>query len=201
MSGPANGSATGGESLDLPAFSLDVQALDLGPDVKAVGLELLETESREPVRGKEAAGFWAATFPLLANNESFVLDFFSHLDRVREFCANHKIAFREASSRSLVISQTSQEQLQLLFLRFATETFGLRAGERTKEDDRALADELSGHGVDGYQCSYKRYSFCAVCELDDGWVTLLSEGLWPSEVVRRLRPAAQSFDVHIARPN
>ena len=54
---------------------------------------------------------------------------------------------------------------------------------------------------DGYQGAYQRYSFCAVCELDDGWVTLLSEGLWPSEVVRRLRPAAKSFDVQIARPN
>src|SRR5215831_3559667 len=151
MSGPANGSATGGESLDLPAFSLDVQALDLGADVKAVGLQLLETEDREPVRGKEAAEFWAATFPLLANSEPLVLDFFSHLDRVREFCANHKIAFREAGSRSLVISQPTPEQLQQLFERFAAETFGLRAGDRTKKEDAALAGELSGHGVDGYQ--------------------------------------------------
>jgi hypothetical protein len=200
MSGPANGLGAG-EARDLPAFSLDVQALDLGIDVKAVGLELLETESREPVRGKEAAEFWSATFPLLANSEPLALDFFSHLDRVREFCGNHKIEFRETGSRSLVIAQPTQEQLQQLFARFATETFGLRAGERTKEDDAALAGELSGHGVDGYQAVYERYSFCAVCELDDGWVTLLSEALWPSEVVRRLRPAAQSFDVHIARPN
>lgn len=200
MSGPANGSGAG-EALDLPAFSLDVQALDLGADVKAVGLELLGTESREPVRGREAAEFWAAAFPLLANNEPFVLDFFSHLDRVREFCSNHKIEFREGGSRSLVISQPSQEQLQEIFERFAAETFGLRSGERTKEEDAALAGELSGHGVDGYQAFYKNYSFCAVCELDDGWVTMLSETLWPSEVVRRLRPAAQSFDVHIARPN
>lgn len=200
MSGPANGSSAG-EALDLPAFSLDVQALDLGTDVKAVGLELLETESREPVRGKQAAEFWAATFPLLANSEPFVLDFFSHLDRVREFCGYHKIEFRETGSRSLVIAQPTKEELQQLFERFATETFGLRAGERTKEDDTALAGELSGHGVDGYQGAFERYSFCAVCEFDDGWVTLLSETLWPSEVVRRLRPAAQSFDVHIARPN
>jgi hypothetical protein len=200
MSGPRNGSGAG-EALDLPAFSLDVQALDLGTDVKAVGLELLETESREPVRGREAAEFWAATFPLVASGDALVLDFFSHLDRVREFCANHKIEFRETGSRSLVIFEPSQEQLQQLFERFAAETLGLRAGDRTKEDDTALAGELSGHGVDGYQAAYKRYSFCAVCDLDDGWVTLLSETLWPSEVVRRLRPAAQTFDVHIARPN
>ena len=200
MSIPPNGSATG-ESLELPAFSLDVQALDLGADIKAVGLELLETESREPVRGREAAEFWAAAMPLLASSEPFVLDFFSHLERVREFCANRKIEFHETASRSLAIPQPSQEQLKELFERFAAETFGLRAGERTREEDGELAGELSGRGVDGYQGAYKRYSFCAICELEDGWVTLLSESLWPSEAVRRLRPAAQSFDVHISRPN
>ena len=36
---------------DLPPYSLDVQAMDLGRGVKAVGLELIETESREPLRG------------------------------------------------------------------------------------------------------------------------------------------------------
>src|SRR5262249_60740741 len=126
MSGPANGSAAGGESLDLPAFSLDVQALDLGPDVKAVGLELLETENREPVRGKEAAEFWAATFPLLANSEPYVLDFFSHLDRVREFCANHKISFREAGSRHLGLSQPTRGQVAQPVETFAVETCCLR---------------------------------------------------------------------------
>src|ERR1700751_1369352 len=161
MSGPSNGSVAGG-ALGLPAFSLDVQALDLGEDVKAVGLELLETESREPVRGKEAAEFWAATFPLLANGESLVLVFFSHLERVREFCANHSIEFRETGSRPLVVYQPSQEQLQQLFERFAAETFGLRGGERTKEDDAELADRLSGRGVDAYQAAYKGYSFCAI---------------------------------------
>src|SRR5579859_3353788 len=181
MSGPANGSAENA-ALQLPAFSLDVQALDLGTDVKAIGLELLETESREPVRGKEAAQFWAAAVPLLANDEPFVLDFFSHLDRVREFCAAHKIAFRETGSRCLIIAQPSPEELDEICQRFAAETFGLRSGERAREDDAQLADQLSGHGVDGYRNAYRRYSFCAICELDDGWLTLLSESLWPSEV-------------------
>ena len=200
MNGPANGE-TANSAPDLPAFSLDVQALDLGADVKAVGLELLETESREPARGREAAEFWAAALLLLSSGEPFVLDFFSHLDRVRDFCTAHRISFRESGSRSLVVPQPSEEQLQRLLQRFEAETFGFRSGQRTREDDAALAAELSGRGVDGYQLAYKRYSFCAVCELEDGWVTLLSDMLWPSEIVRRLRPAAQSFDVHIARPH
>ena len=200
MSGPANGSAEN-EALELPAFSLDVQSLELGADVKAIGLELLETESREPVRGKEAAKFWSAAIPQLANNEPYVLDFFSHLDRVREFSAAHNIASRETGSRSLMIAQPSRGELREICERFAAETFGLRSGERTREDDAELAGELSGHGVDGYRNAYRRYSFCAICELDDGWVTLLSETLWPSEVVRRLRPAAQEFSIYISRPH
>jgi len=199
MNGPANGAAEP-EALDLPAFSLDVASLDLGADVKAISLEILETESREPVRGKQATDFWSAVFPLLVANEPFVLDFFSHLDRVRDFCATKQIAFREAGPRCIVIPQPSQEQLQQLFERFEKETFGFRAGERVKQDDVELTSELSQRGLDAYQDGYRRYSFCAVCEFADGWVTLLSEKIWSSEVIRRVRPAAQSFDVYIARP-
>src|SRR5260370_18009845 len=90
-------------ALELPPFSLDVEALDLGAGVKSVGLELLGTESREPVRGKDAALIWAAVFPALAANEFFVVDFFSHLERVREFCKLHEIHYREAAERCLVL--------------------------------------------------------------------------------------------------
>ena len=69
-----NGSAAK-DALDLPAFSLDVEALDLGAEVRAVSLEILETESREPVRGKQATDFWSAVFPLLVANQPFALDF------------------------------------------------------------------------------------------------------------------------------
>jgi hypothetical protein len=199
MSGPTNGSAARG-ALDLPAFSLDVQALDLGADVKAVSLEILETESREPVRGKQATDFWSAIFPLLSAGEPFVLDFFSHLDRVRDFCVAKKIAFREAGPRCIVVPHPAQEQLRQLFERFEAETFGFRAGDRVNADDVELTSELSQHGLDAYQAAYRRYSFCAVCEFEDGWVTLLSDTIWSSEVIRRVRPAAQSFDVYISRP-
>ena len=200
MNSPGNG-ATAGDALDLPAFSLDVEALDLGREVKAVSMEILETESREPVRGKQATDFWAAVFPLLTGDEPFVLDFFSHLDRVRDFCAAKQIAFRDAGPRCVVIPQPAQEQLQQIFERFEAETFGFRAGDRVEQDDVALTGELSQLGLDAYQSAYQRYTFCAVCEFEDGWVTLLSQTLWSSEVIRRLRPAAQSFDVHISRPH
>jgi hypothetical protein len=197
--GPGNGAVAKG-ALDLPAFSLDVQALDLGADVKAVSLEILETESREPVRGKQATDFWSAVFPLLSAGEPFVLDFFCHLDRVRDFCATRKISFREAGPRCIVVAQLAPEQLRQLFERFEAETFGFRAGDRVNADDLELTGELSQHGLDAYQAAYQRYSFCAVCEFEDGWVTLLSETIWSSEVIRRVRPAVQSFDVYISRP-
>jgi hypothetical protein len=195
------GNALNSGAMDLPPFSLDVEVLNLGNEVKAVGLELLETESREPVRGNQAAQIWSAMFPKLAGEESHAVDFFSHLDRVRDFCDTHEIKFREAAERCIVIAQPTQEQLLDIFGRFAGETFGLRVGPAAGAPDPALEGELSKRGVDAYQNAYKRYIFCAVCEPEDGWVTLLSETLWPSEVIRRVRPGLQPFDVHIARPN
>jgi len=185
---------------DLPPYSLDVQAMDLGSDTKAVGLELIETESREPLRGAEAASIWAAVFPALTGEEPWVLDFFSHLDRVREYCRNHEVEFREAANRCVVIRQLAGEKLRGLIVRFAGETFGLRCGAAAKEADAAVESELSHRGLDAYQDAYSRYTFCAICEPDDGWMTLLSQSLWPSEIIRRARPALQPFDVHIARP-
>jgi hypothetical protein len=191
----------GSGALDLPPFSLDVETLDLGREIKAVGLELLGTESREPVRGKEAAAIWAASFPALAANEAFVLDFFSHVDRVREFCKVYEIHFREAADRCIVLRQPTETQLEQIFERFEGETFGVRAGAAIEEPDTALEKALSHRGLDAYQTAYERYTFCAVCEPEDGWVTLLSKTLWPTEVIRRVRPAVQRFDVYIARPH
>jgi hypothetical protein len=185
---------------DLPPYSLDVQAMDLGPEVKAVGLELIETESREPLLGPEAASIWSAGLIALAGTERYVVDFFSHLERVREFCASHSIAVREAASRCLVIPQPSQELLRLLLARFESETFGMRIGAAAVDPDPALENELSQRGVDAYQPAYSRYTCCVICEPSDGWVTLLSDSLWPSEVIRRVRRALQAFDVYIARP-
>jgi hypothetical protein len=196
----ATGNAPGGAPLELPPYSLDVEALDLGPDTTAVGLELLETENREPVKGKEAASIWAAVIPELANEESFVLDFFSHLDRVREFCKMNDIHFRDAAERCVVLAQPTETQLELLFARFEGETFGVRTGAATEAPDAALETELSRRGLEAYQGAYERYTFCAVCEPEDGWVTLLSKTLWPTEIIRRVRPATRRFDVYISRP-
>lgn len=197
----AGNTPLGSGALDLPPFSMDVETLDLGAGIKAVGLELLGTESREPVRGKEAAAIWAAAFPALAANEVFVLDFFSHIDRVREFCKMYEIHFREAADRCIVLRQPTETQLEQIFERFEGETFGVRAGAAIEEPDAALEKTLSHRGLDAYQTAYERYTFCAVCEPEDGWVTLLSKTLWPTEVIRRVRPVVQRFDVYIARPH
>ena len=187
--------------LDIPPFSLDVETLDLGPGVKAIGMEMVETESREPLRGADAIAIWSEVFPALVGQEPFVLDFFSHLDRVRDFCNARKIAFREAAGRCIVVPQPGKERLRDLLERFEGETFGLRAGAATAAPDPQLEGDLSKRGLDAYQAAYTRYTFCVVCELEDAWLTILSESLWPSEAVRRVRPAVQPFDVHIARPN
>ena len=186
---------------DLPPYSLDVQPMELGEDTKAIGLELLETESREPLRGAVASQIWSAAFLALAAKENLAVDFFSHLERVREFCKLHGLVFRETASRCLVLAHPSQEQLRLVFERFEKETFGIRVGTQAEQEDAALENELSHRGLDAYQAAYSRYTFCAVCEPEDAWVTLLSEKLWASEVIRRVRPALQPFDVYLARPH
>jgi hypothetical protein len=186
--------------LDLPPFSLDVQAMELGADTNAVGLELIETESREPLRGGQAGAIWAAALGALPGMDPWVVDFFSHLDRVREFCKSHHIEYRDTASRCLVVPQPAQEAFRQLLSRFEAETFGLRAGAAAQSGDEELENELSHRGLDAYQAAYPRYTFCAVCDLSDAWVTLLSEKLWPSEIIRRVRPALQPFDVYIARP-
>lgn len=139
-------------------------------------------------------------FPALAGEEYYTVDFFSHIDRVLEFCRARKIEFREAGARCVVLPTPTQGQLFQIFERFEGETFGIRAGTAAETPDAALEGDLSKRGVDAYQTAYDRYLFCAVCEPEDGWVTLLSATLWASEVIRRIRPAVQPFDIYIARP-
>src|SRR6202034_173240 len=72
-----------------PQYVLEVEPLDLGADVKAVGLDLVEIETREPAHGLDAARLWAATLGALPGTEPWALDFFSHIDRVRDYCRLH----------------------------------------------------------------------------------------------------------------
>jgi hypothetical protein len=87
-----------------------------------------------------------------------------------------------------------------LFERFEKETFGVRVGSAVCKEDVELESGLSHRGVDAYQAAFSRYILCGVCEPEDGWVTLLSEGLWASEVIRRVRPALADMDVYLVRP-
>jgi hypothetical protein len=181
---------------------LDVEPLDLGPDVRAVGLELVEDdENREPLRGPEAAQIWSRVLPAAAGKETWALDFFSHLDRLRDFCQRHHINYREASHRSLVIPAPEPAALESLLDRFQTETFGARAGALVASGDPALEGELARRGVDAYHKAFSNYFYCAVCAPEDGSVVLLSEKLWASEVIRRLRPALEGLDVELRLPS
>src|SRR6202022_919495 len=97
---------------------LEIEALELGEDVKAAALELIETVNREPVRGPEAARIWASVVEAIAGAEPWVLDFFSHIERVHEFCRLNNIAFRDAGERCCVLPQQDVEQLATIFERF-----------------------------------------------------------------------------------
>ncbi len=183
-----------------PPYLLEVEPLDLGADVKAVGLELVQRETREPLRGAEGARVWTAVLTALAGAEPWVLDFFSHLDRLRDFCRLRQIAYREAAKRCIVIAAPAAEPLARLLRRFEGETFGVRAGARLASGDAALEGDLARRGVDAYHHVFINYFFCAVCDFENGFLTLLTSRLWASEVIRRVRPVLDEFSVAVARP-
>ncbi len=181
-----------------PTTLLEVEPLDLGADVRAIGLELTEAdENREPIRGGDAARIWARVLLATAADQIWALDFFSHLDRIREYCERHQILYRESSNRCIVIPRLALGALEPLIARFQSETFGARAGEKLATRDPALEGELARRGVDAYHTAFPNYAFCAICNFEDGSLVLLSEKLWASEVIRRVRPALEGQDVDV----
>ncbi len=186
-------------------YVLDIEALDLGADVRSVGLDLVEAdENREPVRGADAARIWSRVLQATAGQEPWALDFFSHIERVRDFCKLHDIAYREANQRSIIIPAPEAATLESLLERFEAETFGVRAGALVAPGaagDSALEGELARRGVDAYRTAYPNYFFCGVCAFEDASLVLLSEKLWASEVIRRVRPAIKGLEVEVRLPN
>ncbi len=182
-------------------YLLEVEPLDLGADVQAVGLELIEAdEDREPARGTDAALVWTRVLTALAGSGPWILDFFSHLDRVRDYCRRHRIAWREAAGRAIVIVPPDAEALAGLLARFEGETFGARAGGPLPAADTPLENELARRGVDAYHAAFPNYSFCAVCDFEEASLVLLTKQLWASEVIRRVRPAAADLRVEVRMP-
>lgn len=185
-------------------YLLDIEALDLGPDVRAVGLDLVEAdENREPVRGEDAARIWSRVIRATAGNEPWALDFFSHLDRVRDFCRGRGIEYREANKRSIVIPSLEPASLHELIERFESETFGVRAGGALATGEGAdptLESDLARQGADAYHQAFPKYYFCAICGFEDGSLVVLSEKLWASEVIRRVRPVVKDLKVEVRLP-
>ncbi len=179
---------------------LDVEPLDLGPDVKAISLELVDPGvDREPIRGEEATKTWSRVIPALAATEPWAFDFYSHLDRVREFCTAHNIQSREAEPRTLVIPAPEPVQLEELLARFEAETFGVRAGALTTGDP-VLEQELSRHGADAYHRAFTNYLFCAICDFENGSLVVLSNKLWASQIMRLARAVLDNSKVEVRLP-
>lgn len=176
---------------------LTVESLDLGPDVRALALSLTDSEGEEPVAGSEAAALWSRSLSALAGDQPLVFDFFAHLDRVKEFCLNQDIRFRETAAGGIAITETDPQALARLLERFEAETFGARAGEPIQSGDEELENDLRRRGLDAYHQAFPRYLFCAICELETGSVTLVSNGLWASEVSRRLRGRLREIPVSV----
>lgn len=177
---------------------LEAEPLDLGAEIRAVGIELVEDdENREPVRGEEAAKVWSRILPALAGHEPWALDFFSHLDRVREYCNNHAVDFRDAANRCVVIPAPEPAKLEALLDRFETETFGARGGDLVTQGDAALESDLAHRGADAYDHAFPNYLFCAICDFENGSLVVLSQKLWASEIIRIARRALNGLEVDL----
>jgi hypothetical protein len=197
----------------LPQLRLLIEPLNLGADVRAISLDLAEEGADEPAAGPEALAIWNSAVPALVAEEEWTLDFVSHLDRVREFCRANNISWREAGARCVTIAHPNAEQLELLFTRFETETFGFRARKSVSAsgtppaadaskhlEDVELESELSKRGMDGYHGAFRRYTLCAICDFENGSIVLLTEKLSSGEVLRRLRPVVTDLGAKIERP-
>lgn len=176
---------------------LEAEPLDLGSDVRAVGLELTEGADREPLRGPDGARVWSLALPCIAGAEPWVLDFNGDVKLVREFCQFHGVVYRQVSDHSLVVPSLQADVLQQLCERFESDTFGMRAGGRLETADAILEADLAQKGLDAYHLAYPAYSFCALCNFDEGSVVLLSNSLWASEIVRRVKAALASEDAQV----
>src|ERR1700721_4145489 len=100
-------------------YLLEIEPLDLGEDVRAMGVELTEAdENREPIRGADAARIWSRVLRAVAGDERWPLVFFTHLDPLRDYCQRDQINFRDASNRSTVIPAQDAEKLEALTDRF-----------------------------------------------------------------------------------
>jgi len=137
-----------------------------------------------------------------AGAEPWAVIFFSHIERVREYLERHQIGYRETTSRSVVVPQPEAVLLEALIDRFQAETFGARAGQAVSfaKSDPDLERDLARRGVDAYHAAFPNYFFCAICGFEDGSLVLLSEKLWASEVIRRVRPALQGLPVEVRLP-
>jgi hypothetical protein len=183
-------------------YLLDVQPLDLGTNVRAVGLELVEAdENREPIRGEDAARTWSRVLSAVAGNEPWAIDFFSHLDRVRDYCRAHDIDFREAGLHFIAIPAPKPDVLEALLGRFQAETFGARAGALLNAGDPTLEGDLARRGADAYDVAFPNYHFCAICAFEYGSLVLLSDKLRASEVILKVRPVLKGLDVETRLPS
>jgi hypothetical protein len=179
---------------------LEIEALNLGDDTRAMGMELVHVGAeREPVIGREAAAVWSRVLPAIASGEPLALDFPSPSAELREFCASRRIG-RETVGGNLSVTAPSREILEEVIERFEAQPFGARAGSLVATPDKALEEDFARRGLDAYQEAHHRYTFCAICAFDEAAVTLVAPRLWATEVVRRVAPAVTGLDVQVHQP-
>jgi len=186
------------EVIFLP-YSLTWKTLDLGPGVKAIGMELIETRAAKPVRGKDAIAILGRRSHCPRPHKRRLFSIFSGHPDASVISAQGTTRFSRSGGPLHRRAAPSDEPSPRIDRAVRRETFGLRAGKGRSDRRYAIGERLSNAVLDAIRPPYTRYTFCVVCELDDGWLTILSEPLWPAKPFRRVRPRCSRLIAYARR--
>ncbi|SRR5579875_300766 len=176
---------------------LEIEPMDLGNEIRATGLELLDGADREPVAGAETAHAWSKIVPALAGREPWACDLYGSVERICAFCESKGTRHREVSKNLLVVAPVTAASFKELLERLPQETIGIRAGARVELPDADLEGELARRGFDAYQAAHEHYLFCGICDLASASLVVLSRVLWATEIARRIRPALADAGIEV----
>ena len=183
-------------------YLLEIEPLDLGADVRAVGLELVEAdENREPVRGTTPRASGAA-FCVPSPATSHGRSISSAISIACAIIATvTKLPFAKRASARIVVPAPEAAALEALLDRFQKETFGARAGRLLVDaGDPALEGELRAAAWTLITRLFATIFSAPFAHFEDGSLVLLSEKLWASEVIRRVRPVLDDLKVEVRLP-
>jgi len=150
----------------LPPFSLDVQALDLGDGVKAVGLELGKPKIANRCAAKESREIWSAVF-LPWWRRTVPGGFFQPHRSLAGVLQSAWNCTARSGGRRCVCCHSRVRSCCAKFSNASKEK-PLASGLAGRRRSRYALEATYPSAAGCYQSAYARYTLCAICEPEDG---------------------------------